>query len=216
MRAPGNRIDLQHVSIHLFKKWEGVKLGRQSSGSAVHEAHGSTFLVVYWKQVFGMQKENLSFKCQIIALQECLSSLRPLIPSLPQCLPLKCSHTAETPQKWSQNCPPLFRISRSPAHSADTAQQPEPRAPPQSCRRYLLLLSAAHYYCLPWSCSAMETHSPRPCPITFGTIYIFHMWYSCPYVHDDVVILKTLLSIGKTLRYKGTKATEEKNRVFWW
>lgn len=54
--------------------------------------------------------------------------------------------------------------------TADTARQPEPWAPTRTCHRYLLLLSAAHYCCLLWSCSAMKINSPRPCPITFGTI----------------------------------------------
>lgn len=70
-----------------------------------------------------------------------------------------------------------------------------------------------------WNPSKIKTNQRKMFDSNFqmlSSIYIFHMWYSCPYVHDDVVILKTLLSIGKTLRYKGTKATEEKNRVFWW
>lgn len=51
-------------------------------------------------------------------------------------------------------------------------QQPQPRAPTWSYHRYLLLLSAAYYYCLLWTCSTMKTNSPRPCPTAFGTIYL--------------------------------------------
>lgn len=67
---------------------------------------------------------------------------------------------------------PLTLRSRGVKHTrADTVRQPQPRAPTWSYHRYLPLLSAAYYYCLLWTCSAMKTNSPRPCPITFGTIY---------------------------------------------
>lgn len=72
-----------------------MKLDKQSSGSAAHEAHESAFLIVYWKQVW-----NAEIKFIIEMSNYCicsLSLLRSLMLSLPQCLPLKHSHTAETP-----------------------------------------------------------------------------------------------------------------------
>lgn len=117
-------------------------------------------------------KENLESKCQVLASQECLSLLIPLILPLPQCLPMKCSDIAETSQKKAKMFP-LILWSQGVKHTrADMVQQPQPRAPTWSYHRYLLLLSAAYYYCLLWTCSTMKTNSPRPCPITFGTIYL--------------------------------------------
>lgn len=68
------------------------------------------------------------------------------------------------PLTW---CPQSVQLKR-----ADTTWQPQPYGTCKELSQVFTFVSAAHYYCLLWSCSAMKINSPWPCPITFGTIYL--------------------------------------------